>query len=149
MPNPYLPPTTPLKDDSQQPVYTDQYKREKSAIRPIGVVVVVALFFLFSAIGTAFQMAQGGMWWIGYVAFTALFAYWFRKLWWGDNRERKIGVFVGFMIAAFSYVGSPEGPVESWPADELASLADGCYFFFASCYLIYARKNPFFEDRAP
>lgn len=149
MSNPYQPPKTLLKDDSGRPVYSEQYKREKSAIRPMGVVALVALYFMFSVIDTFFQVAQGGLWWIGYVALTALFAYWFRKLWWGDGRERKIGVFVGFMIAALTYMGSPDGPVQSWPADELASLAEGGYFFCAACYLIYARRSPFFEDRAP
>lgn len=105
---------------------------------------MVALFGLFSVLGAVTLAHQHDWWIVGYTALTALVAYCFRRLWWGDDRDRKTGVVVGFMVSAIIYFCSPEDPVQNWSASEFVDLAEGCYFFLAACYLIYARKNPFF-----
>lgn len=147
MTNRYAPPKAPVGNVLERPVYTEQYKREKSAIRPLGVVVVVAWFGLFSALGVAFLAIERDWWLVGYAVLTALLVYWLRRLWWGDNGVRKTAVFVGFLVGVITYLGSPEEPIQTWSASELASLVEGCYFFLAACYLIYARKSPFFAGR--
>lgn len=138
-----------LNAPPKTPTISVEFTREKSAMRPLGVVVVVVLFFVFSAISAALLMREGDYWWIVNAAITVLLAYWFRKLWWGDDQERKIAVFLGFFIAALSWFGSPDGSVENWSAMELSVLAEGCYFFLAASYLIYARKSPFFARQRP
>jgi hypothetical protein len=145
MSNPYSPPKAPLDNTHDEIVYSEEYIREKSALRPLGVVLVVVFFFVFSAIGTTLLLIDRDLWWIAYMAATGLLTYLFRKLWWGDERERKIAVFVGFFVAAISWFGFPDGSPQSWSASELIGLAEGCYFLLASCYLIYARKSPFFQ----
>ncbi len=142
MSNPYEPPKAHVEDRSRE--LSKEHKRVKSAVRPLGVVLVVALFFIFSAASAVLLAAEGDWWWIVHVAITCLLAWWFRKLWWGDERERKIAVFLGFFIAALTVLGGPEGSVADWTASELTSLAEGCYALLAACYLIYARKHPFF-----
>jgi hypothetical protein len=145
MSNPYSPPKAPLDNTPDEIVYSEDYKREKSALRPLGVVLVVVFFFVFSAIGATLLLIDGDLWWIVYIAITGLLTYLFRKLWWGDDGERKIAVFFGFVVAALSWLSSPDGSIQSWSASEFAGLAEGCYFFLAACYLIYARKSPFFQ----
>lgn len=144
MSNPYSPPKAPL-DDPNAPVYSEEYKREKRALRPIGVVLVVVFFFVFSAAGATLLLIDGDPWWVVNVTLTGLLTYLFRKLWWGDDWERKIAVFVGFFIAALSWFGSPDGSLQSWSASDLIGLAESCYCFLASCYLIHARSSPFFQ----
>jgi hypothetical protein len=145
--NPNAPPKTSMQDITDKQKISVAYKSEKSAMRPLGVVVVVVLFFVFSVVGAALMMLEGDSWWIVNLAITALLAYWFRKLWWGDDQERKIAVFLGFFIAALSWFGSPDSSVENWSAMELAVLAEGCYFLLAASYLIYMRKSPFFANQ--
>jgi hypothetical protein len=144
MTNPYSPPNSPVEDPAKPHVYTEQYKREKNAARPLGVVAVVVMFVLFSVLGAALLLLDRDAWVVVYTAVSALLVYWFRSLWWGDDKERKVAVLVGFLIAAASYLGAPDGSIYSWSASELASAAEGLYFFLAACYLAYIRNDPFF-----
>jgi hypothetical protein len=145
MSNPYAPPKAPLDNTPDEIVYSKDYKREKSALRPLGVVLVVVFFFVFSAVGATLLLIDGDLWWMVYIAVTGLLTYLFRKLWWGDDGERKTAIFVGFFVAALIWLGGPDGSTQSWSASDLADLAEGCYFFLAACYLIYARNSPFFQ----
>ena len=147
MSNLNIPPKSPTQDSPEKRNISVEFKRKKSAMRPLLLVVIVVLFFVFSAISAALLMLEGGYWWIVNAAITVSLAYWFRKLWWGDDQERKIAVFRGFFIAALSWFGSPDSSVENWSAMELSVLAEGCYFFLAASYLIYARKSPFFASQ--
>lgn len=144
MSNPYSPPKASV-DRPKNLIYSDEYKRGKSAIRPFGIVLVVVLYFAFSAASAILLMMEGGSWWVFDVVISGLLAYWFRKLWWGDEKERKIAVYFGFFIAALSWFVSPKGALQSWPVSDLIGAAEGCYFFLAACYLICVRKRPFFE----
>jgi len=148
MTNPYAPPNAPLEGDSAHDKHSAQYKQAKSAVRPFGVVAVVTLFFVFSVVDVVALFADGDNWWIVSVGITGLLAYWFRNLWWGDERERKIAVFLGFFCAGLLLLGISHEPIRTWPPREFAELAEGCYFLCAASYLVYARRNPFFENSA-
>jgi len=115
-------------------------------LRPFGVVVVVVLFFVFSAVDVVALFVDGDIWWIVSLALSGLLVFLFRKLWWGDAREREIAVCFGFFLAAIIFLGMPEGPPQSWPLREYANLAEGCYFLCAASYLAYSKRNPFFGN---
>lgn len=147
MSNPYSPPKAPLDERPSSPYQSAEYRRMKSANRPLGVVLVVSLFFAFSFASAAALMVEGEQWWVVHIAITALLAYWFRNLWWGEDKERKIAVFLGFFVAAISVFGAPEGDIGNWPLKEHVNAAEGLYFLLSACYLIYAKKNPFFASQ--
>ncbi len=146
MSNPYSPPKASLESPSENSIYSEEFKREKSAIRPLGVVLVVVFFFIFSAVSAVSLMIEGDYWWVVYIATTGLLAYLFRKLWWGDDRERKFAVFVGFFAAALAALGIPEEGIQHWHVSEFSTLAEGSYCFFAACYLVYVKRHRFFES---
>jgi hypothetical protein len=145
MTNPYSPPESPVEDPPEAPTYTEQVKREKNATRPLGVVAIVVMFALFSVLGVAQLILESDLWAIIYAAISAMLAYWFRGLWWGDSRERTIAVFVGFLIAAATCIGLPSGSIQAWSVGELTGAAEGIYFFLSACYLAYIRNDPFFS----
>jgi len=145
MSNPYSPPKAPSEIPKNDTPYSKEYKRKKSATRPLGIVLIVVLFFVFAVASAALLMIEGENWWIVHAALSVLLAYWFRNLWWGDDRERKIAVFFGFFVAAITWLGNPEGAIQTWSISELTSFAEGCYCLLAACYLVYLRKHPFFK----
>jgi hypothetical protein len=145
MTNPFSPPRAPVENPSDA---HDDY-RMKSANRPNGILVVVVLFFVFSVLDVAVLLVAGDTWWTVVLGLTALLAYLFRKLWWGDERERRIAVFFGFFGAAISLFGFPDEPIPSWSAQDYVSIAEGGYLLLAASYLVYVRKSPFFSAREP
>ncbi len=142
---PYLPPEAPLESPAKHSVYSDEFRREKRAVRPLGVVVVVILYFVFSAISAAALMIEGDYWWIVYMVSTGILAYLFRRLWYGDDKRRKFAVLFGFFVAALAGLGSPEGDIQSWTISDITTLAEGGYWLLAAGYLVYVRDHPFFE----
>ena len=78
---------------------------------------------------------------------SALLMFLFRRLWFGEERERKIGAFLGFFIAAINFLAVPDAPLREWPAEEYLGLLEGLYALCAALYLMHAKRNPFFVVR--
>lgn len=121
-------------------------ERRITAKRPKAIVAIVVLFFAFSIEQVANLVLAGENWWIVYLGVTVLLAFWFRKLWRGDERERKIAVFFGYFCAAASIFAASDEPFRTWPHQEYIDLIEGAYYFLAATYLVWARKNPFFTS---
>jgi hypothetical protein len=142
----YTPPGAALEVAPADHKRSAGYRAAKAAIRPIGVVAVVVLFFVFLAIDAAVLFIEGDLWWIVVAAISGVLAYWFRNLWWGSERERKIGVFFGLFCAGLWLLTLPDGPIRSWSVREFVEAAKGCYFGASAAYLFLARKSRFFEE---
>ncbi len=119
----------------------------QDARRPLGLVIVVGLFFAFAVADVAAHVVRGSMWWTVSASMSALLVFLFRKLWFGDERERKIGVFFGFFVAALSFLVMSDAPLREWPAEEFLGPIEGLYAICAALYLMYAKRNPFFAAR--
>ena len=145
MTNQYEPPKTRLTETTEDPVlkkYSPEWKAAKSPLRPFPVVLIVVLYFVFSTLGAIGVFLEGGLWWVPYVVVTIFIAWLFRGLWWGDERERSIGVFCGFVFALFSWPFEVEE--EAMTIFDHISMGESIYFILAALYLMSARGHRFF-----
>lgn len=116
--------------------------------RPLGIVVIVALFIAFALADLALHLLYDSCWWMVSLGMSALLIYLFRKLWIGDEQERKIAVFFGVFLAGLAALSAPELPLQEWPLDEYLWALEGVYGLGAALYLISARRHPFFAARS-
>ncbi len=111
--------------------------------RPLGLILVVGLFVAFAVADMVSLLLAGGSGWIISLSMSALLMFLFRKLWFGDEPERKIAVFFGFFVAILNGFAVPELPLNEWSRDDYLTLCEA-----AALYLIYAKRDPFFRSAA-
>ena len=119
---------------------------EKDPRRPLGLVVVVCLFIAFAVVDVAAQLVRANTWWAVSLCMSALLIFLFRRLWFGDERERKIGVLFGFFVAALDLFAMPDVPLQEWPPEEYLGVLEGTYALGAAFYLMLAKRDPFFAS---
>ncbi|HEY0634776.1 MAG TPA: hypothetical protein VGE00_05280, partial [Gammaproteobacteria bacterium] len=68
----------------------------------------MALFIAFALADLAIHLLYGSRWWMVSLGMSALLIYLFRKLWIGDEQERKIAVFFGVFLAGLAALSAPE-----------------------------------------
>jgi hypothetical protein len=134
MESPYAPPKANLEQQQARPP------------RPAGIIVIAALFIFFSVATTvlAFLGDQGGEWYIVLGCSVVLVAL-LRGVFYGRERDRKTGVFIGFFIAFLNLLGGYE---PSEPVSDLKSIiniAEAIYALGAAAYLIWMKKSAFFQ----
>jgi hypothetical protein len=115
--------------------------------RPIGLVIVVVGFVAFAVADIAVHIIQRSGWWIVSLSMSVLLVLLFRKLWFGDEHERKIAVFFSLFVAALNWVASSDDPLPRWLFEDYVGALEGVYALSAAAYLTYAQRDPFFSRR--
>ena len=142
--NPFQPPKTPVERlDLEAALSRDP---RKVALRPLGLVIVVILFAVFSVIDSWLLWRQGDYWWLVVLVVSAALIYLFRGLWWGDNSLRKQAILLGAVLGTLSLVFPPDETSSGWSLDEIENLAEGIYMLAAAIYFAALRNHSFFAQ---
>ncbi|HZX30293.1 MAG TPA: hypothetical protein VFF03_02980 [Rhodocyclaceae bacterium] len=146
--NPFSPPKSPVDPPNEgagHPVRKDPRKNDS---RPFGIVVVAALFVVFSIIDALLFLGKDDPWWIVILAVSALIMYLCRDLWWGNGKTRRLLATVGYVLGIAALVFPPEGSEESWSIDEIANALEGLYMLSGALYLTLIRNHRFFTNES-
>jgi len=125
----------------------DNLSGESCPRRPFGLVVIVYIFIAFAVADLAMHVVNGSAWWPLSLCASALLVYLFRKLWTGDERNRKTGAFLGFFVATVNALAWPDTPFPEWAPHEYLGVLEGLYGVCAALYLVRAARDPFFAAR--
>lgn len=114
--------------------------------RPIGIVVISGLFLLFFAATSILAfMEEDGEWEI--VTLCSIFLVFFlRGIYFGVEKSRSTGVFLGFFIAALNFFGFYEKSAEFESIQSVLYIAEGSLAVFSAIYLINLKGSQFFNE---
>lgn len=114
--------------------------------RPIGIAVISGLFLFFAAATSVLAfIEEDGEWEIVTVC-SIFLAYFLRGVYFGIEKSRSTGVFLGFLIAALNFFGLYEESAEFGGIQRVLFIAEGLFAVIAAIYLIKLKGSPFFNE---
>lgn len=134
MNNPYAPPNANLE------------MTEPSAPRPMGIKLLAILFVLFSVATTvlAYVDDRDGEWIIVFACSLVLIVL-LRGVFLGREKDRKVGVFIGFFIAFLNIWGFYEPSASHVEIQRLLYASESVYAIVGALYLVKMKGSKFFR----
>jgi hypothetical protein len=111
----------------------------------LGITVLAILFIILSIADVVLAYIEDQEASLIVLACSVLLAYLLRGIYMGQERDRKVGIFLGGLIAlmnAFGFFDISEGYVQLHRA---LYVAEGVFGLAASVYLMRLKESPFFN----
>lgn len=123
-----------------------EHEKPKSP-RPKGVTTLAVVFVLLSAAITvlAYLDDHEGEWLIVFGC-SVILIFLLRGVYFGRESDRKVGVFVGVLVAFMSAFELYEASEKYVEVQWVLNFAEGLFGLVASVYLMKLKGNPFFNE---
>lgn len=114
--------------------------------RPLGVLLVCVLFVLFSIASILIAYIEKDGQWEIVLGCSLFLIFLLRGVFLGQEKGRKIGVFLGFFIAVLNFLELYEVSEAFADLQRTLFIAEGLFGALAAIYLIKLKDSSFFNE---